>query len=388
MRRVLSVFLGLLLLVYPFCPIQAEEGENQATGISVQSPMAVLMDTGTGQVLLNQAGDQKAPAASAIKVMTLLVIYDGIEEGRLRMEDTVQVSDNAAQTGGTRAFLDRGASYKAEDLIKAISVCSANDASVAMAEAMYGSTEAFVAQMNARAKELGANNSQFTTCTGLDDENSYTTAYDLAVIASALSRHRNASQYTAIYMDQINHAEGRVTELTNPNRLVRFYTGCDGYATGSSNLAKYCGVITAKKGETRLVAVILGANDSNMRFDDARTLLEYGFANYTQRMLAKKGEILRKNVEISGGTPKYVNLVAKDDIRVVLKRGEENQIKKEIELLPDIQAPVEVGQKLGTLNVYIGDTLIGQSDAIAEAQVKRATLWEAVNTILRYWIMG
>ena len=125
-----------------------------------------------------------------------------------------------------------------------------------------------------------------------------------------------------------------------------------------------------------------------MRFDDARALLEYGFANYTQRMLAKKGEILRKNVEIPGGTPKYVNLVAKDDIRVVLKRGEENQIKKEIELLPDVQAPVEMGQKLGTLNVYIGDTLIGQSDAIAEAQVKRATLWEAVNTILRYWIMG
>ncbi|MBE5781164.1 MAG: D-alanyl-D-alanine carboxypeptidase [Clostridiales bacterium] len=385
MKRIIGLWLAVLLILMP-CAVRAEKGEGNVIG--VESPMAVLMDAATGQVLLQVGADAKAPAASAIKVMTLLVVYDSIAEGRMKMEDSIQVSANAAKAKGTSAFLDSGSSYKAEELVKAVSICSANDAAIALAEALYGSETAFVDAMNQRAKGLGAKNTVFTTCTGLDDANAHTTAYDLALFAKALSEHKSATEHTAIYMDQITHKDGRVTELTNPNRLVRFYTGCDGYATGSSDSAKYCGVFTAKKGEMRLIAVTLGAKDSDTRFNDARAMMDYGFSNFTTRVLAKKGEILRKNVEIPGGSPKYVNLVAKDDIKVVLERGEASKIKKEIELNGEITAPVEMGQSLGTLYVYTGEKLIAQTDAIAESTVKRSTIWEAVLTILRYWTMG
>lgn len=395
MKKATAILLCTLfvLMGIPVIAFALEEEEPAPTGedtpIPIAAPSAILLDGETGQVLLEKNAKEKLPAASAIKVMTLLVLYDGLEQGRIQMEDRVEISPKAAGMGGTRAFLDAGQSYTVEALVKAIGVSSANDAAVALAEATYGSEDAFVTAMNERAQALGAVDTVFTTCTGLDDENSYTTAYDLGIIGAALSKHRLSTQHTSIYMDQLSHPkDGRTTELTNPNRLVRFYESCDGYATGSSGVAKYCGVFTAKKGETRLVAVVLKAKDSTTRFDDARGMLEYGFANFRQRMLAKKGEILRKGVEVPQGVPRTVNLVAKEDVRVVVRRGEENNIRKEVALLEDIQLPVESGQPLGTLNIYLGDILIAQVDVVAEHQVKKATLWEAVQTILRYWLMG
>ena len=397
-KNILALFLAMCFLIMTAgcggtqqtSAEPAEEGKsgNSALPFEVESPSVILMDAGTGTVLGEKAADEKIQPAGAAKVMTLLLIAEAIDEGNLKLEDKIQVSDNAAKATGTRAFLDRGAQYTVDTLLKSICIASANDSSVALAEKISGSIDVFVAKMNERAKELGAKNTNFVNLTGIAEEGAYTSARDLALIARELVQHKQVLKYTSIYLDQINHPQDRVTELANPNRLVRFYGGADGLCTGSSTESKYNGVFTAKKGELRLIVVVLGAQNSNTRFEDAKVMLDYGFATYNQLVAVKKGELVRKNVPVDSGMPKSTNLVAKEELRIVVQKGEEKQLKKELDIPETLQSPIKAGDKVGTLNISIGDKLVAQVDVTCEEEIKTVELSDYIKLMLKRWVTG
>ena len=382
MRKSLAAVLAICLCIFG-CGFMVAE----PLPISLGADAGILIDAGTGQVLCEKNADELHNASGAIKVMSMLLVFDAIEDGRLNLADTITVSPTAAAMGGTQAFLEANTDYPVEELVRAMCMASANDATMALCEKLYGSQEIMVAKMNERAQELGCTQTTFDNCTGLDTQGK-TTARDLARIAQALAEKRNVFTYTSVYMYSLTHPTGRVTELANPNRLVRFYNNCDGFATGSSATAKYAGVFTAKQSDLRLIAVVLGASDATQRSDDAKTMLDYGFANYTSRVIARKGEILHKDAEVEGGQPKTVHIECAEDVRVTLERGEEKQLRKELELTLPLSAPVEKGQQVGTLHVYIGDRLILSVPAVTSSDAKTLKLSDIWKLIIRCWVCG
>lgn len=376
-----------LLLVACLCVFGCGFTVVDSAPITLSADAGILIDAGTGQVLCEKNADELQNASGAIKVMSMLLVFDAIEDGRLSLTDSITVSSAAASMGGTQAFLEANADYSAEELVRAMCMASANDATVALCEKLFGSQEIMVAKMNERAQMLGCTQTTFDNCTGLDTQGK-TTARDLARIAQALTEKRNVFTYTSVYMYSLTHPTGRVTELANPNRLVRFYTNCDGFATGSSATAKYAGVFTAKRSDLRLIAVVLGAQDSNKRFEDAKIMMDYGFATYTSRVVARKGEILHKDAEVDGGQPKTVNIECAEDVRVTMERGEEKLLRKELELPLPLTAPVEKGQQVGTMHVYIGDRLILNVPVITSTDAKTLKLSDLWKLIIRCWVCG
>lgn len=242
--------------------------------IALTSPSAILCEASTGRVVFEKNADERRPVASVNKVMTILLTLEALDEGRVSVQDQVTVSPRAASMGGSQAFLDAGERYPLGELLKTVIVASANDSAVAIAEHLAGAEEAFVKLMNARADELGLQNTHYVNCTGLPAPDHYTTARDVAKLSAQLDLHPLYYRYSTIWMDEIRHRGGRVTALTNTNRLVRFYPGCDGYKTGSTNEARYCISATAKKDGMRLIAVVLGTPAGQTRFDEARAMLE------------------------------------------------------------------------------------------------------------------
>lgn len=360
---------------------------SQTPPFELSSLSAISIDAGTGQVLMEKDADTARPVAGAAKVMSLLLFYEALENGQFTLQDEVHISQQAASMGGTQAFLESGGSYTAEQLLFTVCMASANDSTVALAEKIFGSEQSMVARMNERAKELGCTQTTFDNTTGLDSACA-TTARELALIAQELCKHRAVFTNTAEYLHTFTHPTGRVTELVNANRLVRFYQNCDGLMTGSSAQAQYAGVFTAKRGDLRLIAVTLQAKDSNSRFEDAKKLLDDGFANYTSRVVVRKGEILQKDVAITGGNVKTMDVEAKDEVRITLQKGDEKQIRKELELKPDLIAPILKGDVLGTLHVYIGDTEVATVEAVAAAEITELSMMAVLRRIALFWIRG
>ncbi len=380
-KRILSLFVAVsLLLLTGFAPVED-------LPFTITSQSVILIDAGTGKVLTQKNADTPLSAAGAIKVMSMLLVFEALEQGHINLTDAVFVSQNAANKGGTQAFLEAGDEYKAEELVRAMCMASANDATVALAEKIYGSEELFVAKMNERSAQLGCKNTVFDTATGLESKTT-STSRDLATIALALSGKSLVFSYTSLYMYTIVHRSGRKTELVNPNRLVRFYANCDGLSTGSSGSSMYAGVFCAKRGDMRLIAVTLGAPNADSRFEDAKTLLNYGFANYISKTVVRKGEVLKKGLEVSGGRPSQIDVVCPRDIKLLLLRGEEKQIRKELILPEVIQAPLSLQQQIGILRVYTGDLLVLEVPAVAGMESKALSIKELILLILRCWLNG
>ena len=377
----------LLILVLVAALLLTGFAKTDEMPFALESKSAILMDAKTGQVLAQSNADEPYTAASAIKVMTMLLVFEALDQGHISLTDDVFISQNAASKGGTQAFLELGDEYEAEELVRAMCMASANDAAVALAEKIYGSEELFVVKMNERAKELGCQNTSFDNCTGLDSKAS-TTSRDLALIAAALSEQSLVFSYTSIYMYTLVHSTGRETELVNPNRLIRFYANCDGLATGSSGSSLYAGVFTAKRGGMRLITVTLCGPDSDARSEDAKTLLNYGFANFTSRTIVRKGEILQKDVEIAGGRPDHVDIVCPQDVKIVLSRGEEKQLKQELILPESIEAPVEAQQQIGLLRVYLGEEILMEIPAVAAGESRSLSMRELILLMIRCWLKG
>ena len=347
------------------------QGEPMESGepLGLSSPAAILMEQETGRVIFEKNADERRPVASVTKVMTILLTLEAIDEGKIGAEDMVTVSPNAAAMGGSQAFLDAGGRYKVRDLLKSVIVASANDSAVALAEHIAGAEEAFVARMNERAAELQLTNTHFVNCTGLPAPGHFMSARDVATLSRELDRYPLYYEYSTVWMDEMKHDGGRVTQLTNTNRLTRLYSGCDGYKTGSTNEARYCMSATAKKNGMRLVAVVLGANAGQTRFDEARAMLEYGFAGYTLFTPVKAGDALGMDVAVRLGDEDQVSAVSGGGVSLLLRKGEEKGVTLEAALADSVSAPVQKGDLLGEIRVKQGEQVVASVPAVAGEDV-------------------
>ncbi|MBR2942189.1 MAG: D-alanyl-D-alanine carboxypeptidase, partial [Clostridia bacterium] len=326
--------------------------------------------------------------ASVTKVMTILLTLEAIDEGNLREGDKVLVSPHAAGMGGSQAFLDANQTYAVSELLKSVIIASANDAAVALAEHIAGTEEAFVQRMNERAQAMGLENTRYVNCTGLPAQGHYASARDIAALSAELDRHPLYYTFSTVWMDEIRHSGGRVTQLTNTNRLVRFYPGCDGYKTGSTNEARYCISATAKKNGMRLIAVVLGAQAGQTRFDEARAMLEYGFAGYQLFSPVSMGDSLGMDVSVRLGAQRSVPAVCGDGVSLLLPKGAEKEITLEAALVESAAAPVRAGDLLGEIRVLRRGTPVATVPAVAGKSVELPGMVGALLRIRDRFMLG
>lgn len=379
MKTGLAALVTALLLLPGIA--QADELPMKAEApITLTSPSAILCEASTGQVIFEKNADERRPVASVNKVMTILLTLEAVDEGRVSLEDQVTVSPRAASMGGSQAFLDAGERYKLSELLKTVIVASANDSAVALAEHLAGTEESFVRLMNTRAEELGLTNTHYANCTGLPAQEHYTTARDVAKLSAQLDLHPIYYRYSTIWMDEIKHRGGRVTSLTNTNRLIRFYPGCDGYKTGSTNEARYCVSATAKKEGMRLIAVVLGTPAGQTRFDEARAMLEYGFANVQLVTPIAQGQALDMTVPVRLGGRDEVSVLSGGTCSLLERRGEKNALSLEAALVEKVNAPVYAGDVLGEIRVKRGDEVVAVVPAVAGEDVQLPGM---VDTLIR-----
>ncbi len=367
-KALTAVVLAIAMLLAR--PALSEAPMEEGTPFTLTSPSAILMEPETGRVIFEKQADARRPVASVTKVMTILLTLEAIDEGRVSLRDSVPVSARASGMGGSQVYLDANQSYPLRDLLKSVIVASANDAAVALAEYMDGAEEAFVRRMNRRAQELGLSDTHYVNCTGLPAQGHYTTARDVAKLSAQLDRHPLYYEFSTIWMDELTHPGGRVTQLTNTNRLIRFYSGCDGYKTGSTNEAKYCISATAEKNGMRLIAVVLGAAAGQTRFDEARSMLEYGFSGYQMFAPVKAGDALGIQVPVYLGGCDVVNAVSGEDCTLLLKKGDQSRIAIEAALVQSVRAPVRKGDVLGEIRVKRDGETVRTLPAVAGETVE------------------
>lgn len=374
MKRKVSIILLIIIMQSFFSgAVLAETTKNaKETNEGINAKSAVLMEASTGTVLYKQNENEKLAPASVTKIMTMLLVLEAIDSGKITFNDKVRCSENAADMGGSQIYLEVGEEMTVNDLFKAVSVASANDAAVMLAEHVSGSVESFVAEMNNKAKQLGMTNTNFKNCTGLEDPEHRTTAYDIALMSRELLKHEKIFEFTKIWMDTLR---GGKFGLANTNKLIKTYSGINGLKTGSTDTALYCLSATAKRDNLQLIAVVLGSPTSKDRFNAAAKLLDMGFANYT----FKKGETLPQlpRIKIIKGVKESIIPYADNFSGVLIQKGKEKELKYEIKLEPSVQAPVEKNQKLGEI-IYKID-----NNEIARIQIKSP---EAVNKVGFYHI--
>lgn len=346
---------------------------NAAIGqtLDIKAKSVILMEPHTGTVLYESNSDEKLAPASITKVMALLLVMEALDRGDITLETVVTASEHACSMGGSQIWLEPNETMTVHELLKATVIASANDACVALGELISGSEEGFVALMNSRAKELGCNNTNFVNCTGLDADGHLTSAYDVAVMSSELITHPLIKDYSTVWMDTLRNGE---SELVNTNKLVRFYEGATGLKTGTTSTAGYCLSATALRNGMELVAVVMAGDTSNDRFNGAKKLLDYGFANYSfieiEADLSGKSE-----VSVEKGVVKNVKVKAKDKLKLLLPKSEVKEIKQKITFKKDISAPVNKGEVVGKSEVFIGEKSVGSIDIIANDKVSRLNLW-------------
>lgn len=346
-KKWISALLAVYFLLSPVCLRAQRVPLETEAPFELEAASVLLMDAGTGTVILEKNADEQRPVASVTKLMTILLVLEALDEGKITLEQEVTVSKAAAGMGGSQALLDAGGIYPLSELLKSLIIASANDSAVALAEFLMGSEENFAATMNRRAQELGLNDTHYVNASGLPAEGQYTTARDVAELSREVLKHPTYFEYSGIWMDEIVHKGGRVTQLVNTNRLIRFYEGADGIKTGSTNEAKYCVSATAKRGDERFLAVVLGAPTGAKRFDLAGKLLNYAFENYYTKTFLVKGQVIDKQIPVSGALSRSISASALCDLSVLVKRGEEKNWTMEFNLPKCVRAPQRKGEVIG-----------------------------------------
>ena len=361
MKRFFAALLCACALIQP--------AAGAAAAPEVEAGAAVLMERETGTVLYESHSHDKLEPASVTKIMTLLLVMDAIDGGTVRLEDVITVSSSAAAMGGSQVYLKEGEQMTVDELLKAVAVVSANDAAVALAEHLAGSEAAFVERMDRRAAELGMKDTNFVNCTGLPAAGHLTSAYDIALMSRALMAHPKIRDYTTIWMDTIR---GGQFQLSNTNKLVRFYSGCTGLKTGSTDSALYCLSATAEREGMELIAVVLKSPTSQKRFDGARALLDYGFANYTLLDVGPDEAI--PPVEVRLGEVEQVQPILGQSGRILVEKAQLDQVTTQVRLAEDVEAPVEQGQKLGEVVVLVDGEERQVLPLVADQGVERLTI--------------
>ena len=356
-------------------PVNAAIGQT----LDIKAKSAVLMEPNTGKVLYESNSDEKLPPASITKIMSLLLVMEAIDRGDISLETVVTASEHACSMGGSQIWLEPGETMTVNDLLKAAVIASANDACVALGETVAGSEEGFVALMNERANELGMTNTHFVNCTGLDAEGHLTTAYDVAVMSSALIKHDLIKDYSTVWMDSLRDGK---SELVNTNKLVRFYEGTTGLKTGTTSTAKYCLSATAERNGLELVAVVMAGETSNDRFSGAKKLLDYGFANYNYSSI-DAGLENNTVLDVIKGTQKTVEIEPKSTLNVLLPKNVSGKIERKTVLSENVTAPVKKGDVLGTVTVTLGDEQLGEIPLVAKEEVQRLTFGVTLGWILK-----
>lgn len=353
--------------------------------IELPCAAAILVEPQSGQVLFAQNTDTPRPVASVTKVMTILLALEALSQGRVSLEDEFSISQAAAGMGGSQVLLDVGEVQPFSVLLKSAIVGSANDASVAIAEALYGSESVFVERMNERARELGLTDTHFVNCTGLPAEGQQTTARDVAVMTMAMLSYPAYFDFSTVWLDEVDHGDGRITQLTNTNKLIRLYDGCDGGKTGSTNEAGYCISVTAERGGMRLIAVVLGADTGSERFDIASEMLDYGFAHYRLYPVAQEGTKVRGELPVTGGDSAGVPLVLGGALTLLIQKGEEQGIQLVPDLPESLEAPVAAGQEVGGVEVVVDGRPVARIPVLAAREVTAKGLKNALSRVLRAW---
>ncbi len=362
MKKVICFFICVCFMMQSV--VVFAEG-NTDLGLNAKS--AILMEESTGNILYESNPDERLPIASVTKVMTMLLIMEAVDSGKISLDDMVTVSENAMSYGGSTMFLETGEQLTVNDMLKGIAVASANDGCVAMAEHLAGSESAFVDMMNEKAKELGMENTHFMNTNGLDEDDHYSSSRDVAIMSRELMKHETIFNYTSIWMDTLR---GGKFQLANTNKLIRFYDGANGLKTGSTSKALCCLSAAAKRNDMQLIAVVLGAPTSAERFASAKSLLDYGFANYAVNTQITAGDEVQK-IAVEKGVDKEVGVVAGDSCSTLVKKGQEDNIIKEIKIDETITAPIEAGQKIGTMTISRDGEVIADIDLNALSSVEK-----------------
>lgn len=373
LSKSIAIFLSLALSLTSFmCVIFSEESESSQVSLNLEfdCKSVVLMEEKTGKILFEQNADEALPPASVTKIMTLLLVMEAIDEGRLKLEDMITASAHACSMGGSQIYLKEGEQMSAEDMIKSLVIASANDAAVALAEHLEGSEEAFVQKMNEKAQMLEMKNTNFENTNGLDDtaKNHATSARDIAIMSRELLKHEKITEYSSIWMDTIRNGE---FGLTNTNRLVRFYKGATGLKTGSTSKAGFCISATAKRGEMELICVVMAAPTRDIRNQIATTALDWGFSNYA--LYENQGETI-KDLKISGGKTQNIDAYY-NDFACVVEKSELGKIERKIELPKEITAPIKKDDSIGKIIYRIGENEIGYSEIYSCHTVDKTDFW-------------
>jgi len=350
--------------------------------LNLDAESAILIEQNSGQILYSHNIHEKLHPASVTKIMSLLLIMEALDSGKITLETQIPCSENAANMGGSQIWLDPRENLSVNDMLKAIAVVSANDCVTAMAEYLSGSTENFVKMMNEKAKELGMNDTNFVNCHGLDEDDHLTSAYDIALMSrELLTKHPQITNYTTIWTDSLRDGK---SALSNTNKLVRNYSGCTGLKTGSTSKALFNLSASATRNDLSLISVIMKAPTSAIRFSNASTLLDYGFNTFSYKSFATKGEVF-KSIPVTKGTADTINAIYESSPSFLIKKGEESSITYEINLPESIQAPITQGQQLGTISYYLNNDKIAEVSLIAENSINKISFINIMKSLFSNW---
>lgn len=380
-----SMFFGYSMVNRTFACGDEAVNVDKTEDIKTSSKSAVLVDADSGTVLFANNENAAYPIASMCKIMTLLLCFERIDNGELAFSDKITVSETAAGMGGSQVFLEANADYSVEELLKSITVASANDACVAMAEKLSGSEELFVDKMNRKAEELGMKNTVFVNCTGLPKQGQHSSALDVSKMFSELIKHKDYFRFSGIWMDEINHPKGRITQISNTNKLIRFYKGCDGGKTGYTSEAGHCLCASALRDGLRLISVVISAPDSKTRFKEISSMFDYGFANYESKTVVNGENPLDLNVEVKNGKKTSVLVTGDRSVKVLNKKNVKRAFEFDFNPEKNIKAPVAVGDVLGTLDIYENGIKIASVSVKSAENIEAKTYFDILTDITAKW---
>ncbi|UOF89891.1 D-alanyl-D-alanine carboxypeptidase [Fodinisporobacter ferrooxydans] len=377
LRMFFSFFVILAMFSMYLPQVNASE-----VSLAKQSQAAVLMDVATGTVLFEKESHKHLPIASVTKIMTMLLVMEAVDTGKIKLSDKIRTSEHAASMGGSQIYLEPGEEMTLNDMLKGIAIGSANDACVAVAERIAGTEEAFVAMMNKKVQELGMKDTHFANTNGLPANDHYSSAYDIAIMSRALLQHEKITHWTSVYSDYLRKDSEKPLWLVNTNKLVKFYPGMDGLKTGFTAEAKYCLAATAKRDQFRVVAVVLGAPTSPIRNQQITQLMDFAFSQYHSQLIYKANQVVEK-VKISKGKQDSIELVAEKPLGVLMKKGEQlTGIQKQVVVTVQ-KAPVHKGQVIGYITIAKDGKELGRVNLLANQEIEKANLWDMVKRTFR-----
>lgn len=379
------IFALLLCLLVPIIAFQSTSTIARAEGeVELTCKSACLVDYSSGKMLYTHNPKEHLPIASMVKMMTILLTLEEFDKGTLTEDTMITTSENASGMGGSQVFIDPYVEYSAGDMLKSVVMASANDASVALAEHISGSEKAFVVKMNEKAKELGMNDTYYVNCTGLPSPEQYSCAQDCAIVLKEVAEHELYHKYSTIWMDELVHPSGRKTELVNTNRLIRYYDGCDGGKTGSTNEAGCCLSASAKRNNMRLISVIIGASNSQTRFNECTKLFNYGFANFESKNIVDMSNPII-NLPVSKGKIDNVDLYAKENYSVVVKKGDKSNLDLTIENPKKISAPAKHNDVVGKAIISDNGLVVKEIDLILKTDIEGLSLKDCFDKVVEAW---